>query len=592
MALFTSQRSGRDEIVAIDLGYRITKAVYLRRKGTVYHLQNYVLMDAPIFDQRLSTETLAAHLKTVWQALNTRNRHVVLVMGASNAFLWHAELPAVSASDLRHMVKLSPKTYLQQDLPDYLFDCYSKNAPSGDTAFRTRTGTAEETTFRTRRKLRALVCGAKIIQVEDLKEAARQAGLVLQRITLSQVGLVNAFKMLPEDSHGEVVALLDIGFHHSTISIVTKGNLALTRIVNLGAERFAEAMNQPPDAEAPGTPPVEGLLTEAIQNKLQHLIIQLVKEVDASIGFFVSQQEVTVNQVCVSGGSARSQFIVQTLEVELGLPCETWNPTRSLTLDLPPRQQKEIDYDAAQLAVAIGAGLGLLNADLVPLNLLAEEQAAAEMRRRDPVRRGFQVAAAAVLAVLVWAGCLGLQLWKTNQQLAETEAELKMMQNGAKESLAITGLAGETERTLAALERLGSNRFLYAPTLNALQFTTLPEIQFHRLKIEQTVVNPTAGKPGAIPAKVGAGASRGPPPPTIEKTVLTIQAKNYGDAQAVDKFIETVSSFGFFTNLLRHDQPVLLKDLLPRQVDPADPGKSFVFFTTEHIYSERILKDE
>lgn len=591
MASLNRQKTGRDEIVAIDLGYRITKAVHLRRKGTTYHLQNYVMLDAPIFDQRLSTGALADHLKAVWQALNTRTRHVVLVTGASNALLWHVELPAVPASDLRRMVKLSPKTYLQQDLPDYLFDCYAKSAPAGDTAFRTRTDFSEDTTFRTRRKARALVCGAKIILVEDLKQAARQAGLILEGVTPSQIGLVNAFKMLPDDSHGEVVALLDIGFHHSTISIVTRGVLALTRIVNLGAERFAEVMNQSPRPESAEGTPSDGPLTEVIQTKLQNLIIQLVKEMDASIGFFVSQQEVTVNQAYVSGGSARSQFIVQTLEVELGLPCETWNPTRSLTLELPPKQRQEIEYDAIQLAVAIGAGLGALNEDLISLNLLAEEQEAAELRRRDPVRRGFWVAVAAVLAMVLWSGLLGFQVVNANRQLGRQETELKNLQNEAKESLTITGQAGEVERTLAALQRLGTNRFLWAPTLNALQFTTLPEIHFHRLKIEQTVVVPPAPKPVKPVKPVKPGVTNAPPP-AVERTVLTIQAKNYGEAQTMEKFIEAISVFPFFTNALRKDQPVSLKDFQQRQVDPADPGKSFVLFTTECIFSERTLKDD
>jgi len=594
MPLFSQQRN-RDELVAIDLGCRITKAVHLRRDPTGYSLLNYLLLDAPISDRRLSPEMLAAHLNAIWQALRTRTRNVVFVMGASDALLWHAELPMVPASDLRRMVKLSPKTYLQQELPDYVFDCYakpstsgntvfrSKTDSSGDTAFRTRTGTFEDTTFRTRRKSPALICGAKNVQLDDLKEAARQAGLLLQNITLSQIALVNAFKKLPQDSHGDVVALLDIGFHHSTISIVMKGELALTRIVNLGAERFTEAMNQTQGVDDVESSADEGPLTEMIQNKLQNLIIQLVKEVDASIGFFVSQQEVAVNQAYVSGGSARSQFIVQTLEVELGLPCETWNPTRSLTLELPPKQQQEIEYDAAQLTVAIGAGLGSLDAELIPLNLLAEEQEAAELRRRDPVRRGFWVAIAAVVVMLFWACGLGWKLWGASRQLANHEARLKTMKDEAKESLAITSRAGEMERTLGALERLGTNRFL---------FTTLPEIQFHRLKIDQTIVSPPPSravkpvKPGVRPTGTNA------PPATIERTVLSIQAKNYGDAQAVERLIEIIATSSFFSNVLRHDQPVLLKDLQPQQVDPIDPNKSFVFFTTDCIFSERTLKDE
>jgi hypothetical protein len=501
------------------------------------------------------------------------------------------------------MVKLSPKTYLQQDFPDYLFDCHGRPAASAldsrptsgateDTAFRTRAGVVEDTTFRSRRKSRALVCGAKSMLVEDLKEASRQAGLLLQSVTVSQIGLVNAFKYLPVDSHGDVVALLDIGFHHSTINIVSRGDLMLTRIVNLGAERFAEAVTEVASGDIGDSSQGDGPLSENIQNKLQNLIIQLVKEVDASIGFFVSQQEVTVNQVYVSGGSARSQFIVQTLEVELGLPCEAWNPTRALLLDLPEKQKQEIGFDSAQLAVAIGAGLGSLDSDLIPLNLLAEEQEAAEARRRDPVRRGLWVAAAVILSVLLWAGALGWKLWTVNRELARREARLKGLKDEAKGTMAISGRAGELERTLAGLQKLGTNRFLWAPTLNALQFATLPDIQFHRLRIEQTVATAPASKTAAKPARPGQAAATNATPPAVEKTLLIINAKNYGDAQAIDKFIDAIAGSSFFTNVLRREQPVLLKDLQNRQVDPAEPTQSFVFFTTECVFTERTLKDD
>ena len=113
---------------------------------------------------------------------------------------------------------------------------------------------------------------------------------------------------------------MDIGFNHTTINIVLRGELALTRVVPIGAERFSQAMSQPAARDATDAASADLPMNEALQAKLQNLIVLLSKEVDASIGFFVNHHEVTVNQVYVSGGSARSQFIVQTLESELGLP--------------------------------------------------------------------------------------------------------------------------------------------------------------------------------------------------------------------------------------------------------------------------------
>jgi type IV pilus assembly protein PilM len=558
----------RDEIVAIDLGQRITKAVHLRRKGTTVQLENYILMDAPIYEKAPSVESLSEHLQAVWRALGASTRHVTLVVNAASALLCHAELPVASIPDLRRMVKLSPKNYLQQELPDYSFDCYAKTDPTEDGAARIR------------RKVRVLVGGAKARLVETLKEAARQAGLTVEQITIAQVGLANAFKMLSSDSHGDVVALLDIGFNQSTINIVMKGELALTRVVNIGAERIAQAMAQPhaKDVNDPGHADVP--MSEALQSKLHNLFVLLGKEVDASIGFFVNNQEVTVNQVYVSGGSARSQFIVQALESELALPCETWNPTKSLTLNLPAAQMKEIEFDASQLSAAIGAGLSCVQTDLISINLLAEEQEVIEARRRDPVRRGYLVAATAVALMFVWAGYLRFDIWREEAAFKSQEIELQTLQRNSRESIAITSRAGEIDRTLAALNKLAANRFLWAPTLNALQYTTVPGVEFHRVRLEQSHTTEIRSASTNKAANV------------VEKMVLSIQAKNYGDAQAMEKLIDTIAAFPYFTNTLRRDQPVLLKDLLQRQVDPGNAANTFVFFTTECYYSDRVLKNE
>jgi type IV pilus assembly protein PilM len=559
------------------LGHRITKGVLLRRKGAGYQLQNYVLADAPMYEKTASVESVSDHLLEVTRALGATTKHLALAVGTGNALLCHAELPVASPSDLRRMVKLSPKTYLQQDLPDYLFDCYTKTDPTQDPAARSR------------RKVKALVGGARRRLVETLQDAAQDAGLVVEQITLGQVGLVNAFKMLPGDSHGEVVALVDIGFNHSTISIVLKDELALTRVVPIGSERFTQVTSPGQGRKAIDGAGAAVPLTEAMQAKLQNLIVLLAKEVDASIGFFVNQCEVPVNQVYVSGGSARSQFIVQTLETELGLPCESWNPTRSLTLNLPSRQMQEIDYDAAQLGTAIGAGWGCLDQETISINLLSEQQEAVEMRRRDPVRRGSFIAATAVLLMLAWAGLLGFRIWHADSLLKRQQGDLLTLERNSKEALESFSHATEIERTLGALNRVAANRFLWAPTLNALQFTTAPDIEFHRLRIEQTLLPQAQPVPSA---RAAGPVSTNKTTNVVERIVLTIQAKNYGEPEAVDKWIEMITVEPYFTNHLRRDQPVLLKELQPRQVDPLAPSRTFSFFTTECIYSERLYKDE
>lgn len=574
MMPFSKALRKRNEIVAIDFGYQITKAVHLKRTPSGFSLAKYVFVETPIYEKIPSQELLTDHLKSVSAALDAPVRNLVIAIGASETLLCHAELPATNTSDLRKMVKLSPKTYLQQDLPDFLFDCHAK-ATAGEP------GNAN--TARMKRKTKVLVGGAKRRLVENLQEAASDAGFIVGEITLNQLGVVNAVRALPSDSHAEVVAALDIGSNNSTIAILMNGEFSLTRTVNVGAGKLADFFGKT------GAADLAAGKMEEFQTRVQGLISVLTRELTASIDFFETQYDAKVTEIVVSGGAARSQFILQGLEAAMEIPCEAWTPAKCRGLELPARQKDEVEYEGPQLAVAIGLGLGSLQSEPIRINLLAEAQEAAEMRRRDPVRRARWAAAAVLTLIMMWAAVLGLRLQRGTAELTRLGGEQQALQMNSGQAIAAAKLSGETMRSLSALKLQAGRRFFFAPTLSALQFTTVPNIQFHNLRIEQTVVN----DPG-VKAVVENGATLRPEKPAsaTEKTLLVIQGKNYGDSKAIDRLVETIASHPHFKQNLRRTDPVLLRDLQPRQVDPADPNRAFQLFTIECIFSDRVFKDE
>jgi Tfp pilus assembly PilM family ATPase len=75
----------------------------------------------------------------------------------------------------------------------------------------------------------------------------------------------------------------------------------------------------------------------------------------ASIDFFEHQREKTVSKVLITGGAARSEFLVQMLQTELGVSCKAWFPTEGMKLSLSSQQMTEIEQVSSVLAVAIGS---------------------------------------------------------------------------------------------------------------------------------------------------------------------------------------------------------------------------------------------
>lgn len=343
-----------DQLVSVDLGGRTTKAVHMQRRGDGLVLCGFAVVDAPISDKAISVDLLAEHIKTIGQTLGiAKAKPISLAVGVNESIVRLTEMPLMPVGDMRLILKNNTKNYLQQDLVGYVFDCFifpprTNGAPSKD-----KNAPASMV-----QKNRVLAAGMKKQMVDDMQSAIRNAGLIADRVIPGVVGPVNAFEMAqPNEFARGIIALVDIGFKNSTICILQEGELMLNRVVAIGGDRLtsglAEAMNIS-YGEAEG---IKIGMPEEVQANLEPLIIPLGRELRASIDFFEHQHDKVVTQVFISGGSARSEFIVKMLQTELLVDCKSWNPASFLQMALPPQQTTEIDVVAPQLTVAIGTAI-------------------------------------------------------------------------------------------------------------------------------------------------------------------------------------------------------------------------------------------
>ncbi len=221
----------------------------------------------------------------------------------------------------------------------------------------------------------------------------------------------------------------------------------------------------------------------------------------------------------------------------------------------------------------------------IRVNLLAEAQEAVEMRRRDPVRRGVWVMGLLALTMLSWAGLLSLDLYVKGLELQGTLKELQWAEKGVTLVSKYSQQARLNEQTAKALDQQAAERSLWTLPLNALQEVAVDGVQLIRLSLSQTIIRPTA--PLIQPKDGKKVLAR--PNPTLERLTLTLDAKNHAEPAAVDQFIEAISKQSYFREHLRAVNPVVLVQRLPPQVDPLDPAKTFIRFTVECCFRDRVL---
>jgi Tfp pilus assembly PilM family ATPase len=187
------------------------------------------------------------------------------------------------------------------------------------------------------------------------------AGLTAECMVPGLIGPMNTFEQaLPEIYAKETVALVDIGFKHTSVCVLDRSELALTRVVNIGGDKLttglAEAMSIS-YAEAEG---IKVGMAPEVLSALESQVQPLGRELRASLDFFEHQQDRPIAHVYVNGGSSQSELILQILHGEMLVDCKTWNPAQFLQLALPGQQTVEMEHVGPQLTVAIGAAVGAL----------------------------------------------------------------------------------------------------------------------------------------------------------------------------------------------------------------------------------------
>ena len=347
----SSHARRRDQVVAVDLGVRSTKAVHVQRRGDAFHLVNYALIDSPVFDKNSPADLLTDHLKNVVRALGSKTKQVTLALSDSETVFRQVEAPLMPVADLRRMLKFNSKSYLQQELNDFVFDCQYVLASAQAVK-----GVEGAKLAASAQKHKVAVGGARRQLIDDVQAAFKAAGLIPDLVVPGVIGPVNAFELAEPDSFAkEVVALVELGFKNTTITILDGGDIMLNRVVAIGGDRLTSGLAESLNISYQEAENIKVGMPDEVAQNLEPLIHPLGRELRASMDYFENHHDKAINKVFLSGGSACGELIVQALQTELMVTCQVWAPTKYMQLMLPPEKVEEIDRVGPKLTVAIGA---------------------------------------------------------------------------------------------------------------------------------------------------------------------------------------------------------------------------------------------
>ena len=217
----------------------------------------------------------------------------------------------------------------------------------------------------------------------------------------------------------------------------------------------------------------------------------------------------------------------------------------------------------------------------IQINLLAEAQELEESRRRDPVKRVILVGVVLIALMLAWSSVLFGHGMMAKSDAARMEGTINSLSNEYRQILDNQKTLAEDKRKLEALHHLATERFLVGNLLNALQKSTLDNVQLVQLKLSQTYLMVEEVKARPEEKIVGKPAM------AKENIVLTLSAKDRSPrpGDAVSKFQEVLSKEPYFQRILGKTNSFRLASLGAVQKDPDD--RPFLLMTLEAHLPEK-----
>lgn len=214
----------------------------------------------------------------------------------------------------------------------------------------------------------------------------------------------------------------------------------------------------------------------------------------------------------------------------------------------------------------------------IRINLLAEAQAAEELRRKDPVKRSIWIGGFVVFIVLLISMTLQFKIMQARSEVSSLQMSWKSIEKQVQEVNDHRNKKNLLEQKLSALDQFTTNRMLWASALNALQHTPVADVQLTRVRTEQVfTLNETP------PAK-GSDATAAKTQSVTERTLVTLEGKDYMNGDQVPKFKDSITTNIFFQSYLQKTNKVQLTSLSAPQ---PDSGRTFREFGLQLFFQDK-----
>jgi type IV pilus assembly protein PilM len=341
----------KKSLVGLDIGTHSVKVVELTEVRDHLRITGFgqALIESP--------EAVPDAISRVFKDSGIKTRRVATAVSGRSVIVRYINLPTMSPEDMRSALRYEADKYIPFDVNEVVLDCERLD------------DFGETTNVNGEKEMKVLLVAAKQTLISEQLGFVQRQGLVPVVIDIDTFALGNAFEFNSlhsprvEDEE-QVLALVDIGAVKTSINIVKNNTSYFSREVYLAGKDFTEAIARrlaidPKEAEQ------MKIESDGKEDQIEECVISslddLANEIHLSLDYYENQYEREVDDIYVSGGSARLPGLQASFERVFNRRVEFWDPTENLDLRTDSVDPDELRRCGSQLAVAVGLASRILD---------------------------------------------------------------------------------------------------------------------------------------------------------------------------------------------------------------------------------------
>lgn len=413
-------------VVGLDVGTHAVRAAELTLgRGDDATLTRFAQVALPVGavvdGEVVDPGAVASGLRRLWTEGGFKTKRVILGVGNQRVVVRQADLPQMSADDLRSALQFEAQELIPIPIDEAILD-FDILEPF--------TGPENEP------MMRVLLVAAHREMVQNLVTAAGEAGLSPDLVDVVPFALIRSVG----DVHPGILdeprseAIVSIGGGVTNVVVHEGGVPRFVRILTTGGAAVTEAIAEELDVDLDVAEDLKrradlassDVLAARAGRVVNDRATPLVEEIRGSLDFYAAQADATpIGRVLVTGGGSRTPGLLQRLGDQLRLPVERAHPLERVAIGRTGIPEAELVDAEPLLATPIGLALAGRKPESGGRRLTVlprEVEIVREQRRQSALVAG-GVGAFAVLLLAVWLAQNG-SVDSERRKADEAEAEV------------------------------------------------------------------------------------------------------------------------------------------------------------------------